>query len=92
MSGGYSLVVVFRLLIAMVSLVAEHRLGTWASVVVEHRLSTRGTQAWLLCSLWNLPRPGIKPMSPALAGRFLSTVPPEKSDFFIFLKQNKKEA
>ena len=92
MSGGYSLVVVLRLLIAMVSLVAEHRLGAWASVVVEHRLSTHGTQAWLLHSLWNLPRLGIKPMSPALAGRFLSTVPPEKSDFFMFLKQNKKEA
>ena len=28
---------------------------------------------------WNLPRPGIKPVSPALAGGFLSTVPPGKS-------------
>ena len=27
----------------------------------------------------NLPGPGIKPVSPALAGRFLSTVPPGKS-------------
>ena len=26
-----------------------------------------------------LPRPGIKPVSPALAGRFLSTAPPGKS-------------
>ena len=30
-------------------------------------------------SMWNLPRPGIKPTSPALAGRFLSTGPPKKS-------------
>ena len=29
--------------------------------------------------MWNLPRPGIEPMSPALAGGFLSTVPPGKS-------------
>ena len=29
--------------------------------------------------MWNLPRPGIKPMSPALAGRFLTTEPPGKS-------------
>ena len=26
----------------------------------------------------NLPGPGIKPVSPALAGRFLTTAPPEK--------------
>ena len=25
--------------------------------------------------LWNIPRPGIEPMSPALAGRFLTTGP-----------------
>ena len=29
--------------------------------------------------MWNLPRPGIEPMPLASAGRFLSTVPPEKS-------------
>ena len=26
--------------------------------------------------MWDLPRPGIKPMSPALTGRFLTTEPP----------------
>ena len=36
----------------------------WAgSVVVTHRLK-------LLCGMWDLPGPGIKPMSPALQGRF----------------------
>ena len=35
-------------------------------------LLLRGTQ--------NLPGPGIEPMSPELAGRFLSTVPPGKSE------------
>ena len=29
--------------------------------------------------MWDLPRPGIKPMSPALAGGFLTTGPLEKS-------------
>ena len=35
--------------------------------------------------MWNLPRPGIEPVSPALAVGFLSTVPPGKShsDFFV---------
>ena len=29
--------------------------------------------------MWDLPGPGLKPMSPALAGGFLTTVPPGKS-------------
>ena len=29
--------------------------------------------------MWNPPRPGIEPVSPALAGRFLFTAPPDKS-------------
>ena len=29
----------------------------------------------LLCGIWDLPRSGIKPVSPALAGRFLTTEP-----------------
>ena len=28
---------------------------------------------------WNLPDPGIEPVSPALAGRFLNTEPPGNS-------------
>ena len=31
------------------------------------------------CDVWSLPRPGIEPVSPALAGRFLTTGPPGKS-------------
>ena len=37
-----------------------------------------------LC-MWSLPRPGTEPVSPALAGRFLSTVPPRKSFTAILL-------
>ena len=54
-------------------------LGVRASVVVAHGLSSCGTWAQLLHGMWDLPGPGIKPMSPALAGGFLTTVPPGKS-------------
>ena len=40
-----------------------------------------GAQAQLPHSMWNLPGPGIEPVSPALAGRFLTTGPPGKSWF-----------
>ena len=54
-----------------------------ASLVVEHRLQTRrlsscGSQAQLLCGMWDLPRPGPEPVSPALAGRLTTTAPPGK--------------
>ena len=38
----------------------------------------------LLQGMWNLPGPGIKSMSPALTGRFLSTTPPGKSTCIMF--------
>ena len=37
--------------------------------------------AFVLSCTWNLPGPGIKPMSPALAGGFLTTGSPRKSIF-----------
>ena len=54
-----------------------------ASLVVEHRLQTRrlsncGSWAWSLRGMWDLPRPGLEPVPPALAGRFSTTVPPGK--------------
>ena len=64
--------------------------STWAhscsSRAVEHKLSNCGTRAWLLCILWDLPRSGIKPMSPALAGGFFTTEPLGKTpSFFLYL-------
>ena len=35
-------------------------------------------------NLWDLPGPGIKPVSPALAGGFSTTAPPGKSRMFRF--------
>ena len=37
-------------------------LGVLASVVAVRRPSSYGTQAQLLCSMWDLPRPGIEPV------------------------------
>ena len=53
------------------SLVAEHRLQM-------RRLSNCGLRAQLLRGMWDLPRPGLEPVSPALAGRFSTTAPPGK--------------
>ena len=36
--------------------------------------------------MWDLPGPGIEPVTPALAGGFLTTAPPGKS-FPTFLNQ-----
>ena len=46
--------------------------------------SAVGAGVWLLLGIWNLSGPGTEPMSPELAGRFLSTVPPGKSHKFVF--------
>ena len=54
-----------------VSLVAEHRLQT-------RRLNSCGSRAQLLRGMWDLPRPGLEPVSPALTGRFSTTAPPGK--------------
>ena len=35
--------------------------------------------------MWDLPGSGIEPVSPALASGFLTTGPPEKSDFMSIL-------
>ena len=72
-SGGYSLGALPGLLMAVASLVEELRaLGEQASVVVARGLSCP-------MAMWDLPGLGIEPVSPALAGRFLTTGPPGKS-------------
>ena len=42
-----------------------------------HSIGSRA-QAQLLRGMWDPPRPGLEPVSPALAGRFLTTAPPGK--------------
>ena len=73
---GTLFIVVCRPLTVVASLVVEHRLQT-------HRLSNCGTWAQSLRGVWDLPRPGLKPMSPALAGRFSTTAPPGKPNNYL---------
>ena len=42
------------------------------------RLSSCGSWAQLLRGMWDPPRPGLEPVSPALAGRLSTTAPPGK--------------
>ena len=62
------------------SLVAEHKLQT-------RRLSSCGSRAQLLRGMWDLPRPGLKPVSPALAGRLSTTAPPGKPKMSFFMAE-----
>ena len=52
---------------------------------LECRLSSCGARAWLLCSVWDLPKPGLEPVSPALAGGFLTTAPAGKPFLVVFM-------
>ena len=85
-------------LLCTASVVAEHRFQGSKSAVVavcklnsccfwalEHRLNSCDSWAQLFHSMWDLPRPGIKPMSPALAGGFFTTEPPGKPQMHLLL-------
>ena len=71
------------------SIAARGPLTIAASPVAEHRLQTRrpsncSPRAQPLRGMWDLPRPGHEPVSPALAGRLPTTAPPGKP-LFCFL-------
>ena len=68
---GPLFIAVRRPLTIATSLVAEHSLLT-------RRLSSCGSRAQLLRGMWDLPRPGLEPVSPALAGRLPTTAPAGK--------------
>ena len=56
------------------------------SRALGHRLGSCGAWAQLFHGMWDLPRSGIEPMSPALAGRFFTTEPPGKPLSTAFVK------
>ena len=83
-------------LIIVTSPVAEHRLQT-------RKLSNCGSRAQPLRGMWDLPRPGLEPVSPALAGRLSTTAPPGKppqgvvlthgpNKNFIIVRQNSPQS
>ena len=57
---------VLGLLIAVASLLAKRGLGSC------------GTQPLVFRGVWDLPGPGIEPVSPALVGEFFTTEPQRK--------------
>ena len=76
-SGGYSVVVACGPLIVVASLVEKHGLwGPQVSALVAPRLQSTGSIVVVhepsCSSMWDLPGPGIEPMSPALAGGFFT--------------------
>ena len=77
---GPLLIAVHGPLTATASPVGEHRLQT-------RRLSSCGSRAQLLRGMWDPPRPGLEPVSPALAGRLSTTAPPGKPKIFLFKVQ-----
>ena len=81
---GLLFIAVHGLLTVVVSLVAEHglqarQLSSCGTRALDRGLSSCGARAQLLRGMWDLPGPGLKPVSLALAGRLLTTAPPEKS-------------
>ena len=83
---GLLFIVVRGLLVAVASRCGGFSLR-WLLVAVASRcggFSCCGAQT-LLRGMWDLPRPGVEPVSPALAGGFLTTAPSGESLlFFLF--------
>ena len=79
-SGDYSFTVVCGLLIV-------GDFSCCRTLALEHAGFSSCAQAQQLCGIWYLSRPGIQPMSLALAGGFLTTGPSGQSmNHFLKLK------
>ena len=77
-----------RALGTQASVIAARGLSSCGLRALECRLSSCGARAQLLQGMWDLPGPGLEPMSPALAGGFLTTAPPGKPcscTFYFYL-------
>ena len=58
---------------------------------LERRLSSCGARAYLLHGMWDHPGPGLEPVSSALAGGFLTTMPPGQSHLDILKRVFKSQ-
>ena len=63
------------------------RFSSCGTRALERRLSSCGARAYLLHGTWDLPGPGLEPVSPALAGGFLTTAPPGKPNWVVYKEQ-----
>ena len=59
-----------------------------ASLATGRRLNSSRSQALLLRSMWDLPAPGIEPMSPALTDGFFTIEPTREAPHFLSGHQN----
>ena len=80
-SGGHPSLQCAGLLLLRPLFVAEHKLQTC-------RLNSCGSRGLLHRGMWDLPRPGLEPVSPALAGRFSTAAPPGKPPRQMFYMPN----
>ena len=62
--------------------------GTWAPEHMGSVVAVHGLSCPVACGIL-VPQPGIKPASPALEGGFLTTGPPGKSLFSIFISKER---
>ena len=63
--------------------------GRGAQALELKASSICGSWASLPCGMWDLPGPGLKPVSPVLSGRFfLTTGPPRKSCHVVLNKSH----
>ena len=60
--------------------------SSYTSQALEPRLNGGGARASLPLITWNLPRPGVEPVSPAFTGRFFSAVSPGKFQEMVNFK------
>ena len=63
---------------------AARGLSSCNTHALEHSINSCGMQALLFHSMWDLPGPGMEPMSPALAGGFFTHESPRKLHFLVF--------
>ena len=82
-SGGYSSLrcvgFSLRWLLLLRSTGSRHAgFSRCGSRALEHRLSSYWRTGLAAPRMWDLPGPGLEPVSPALAGGFLTTAPPGK--------------
>ena len=75
---GFSQVVVCGLLIVLAQALGYAGFSICGSRALEPRLSSGSAWAQLPYGTWDLPRPGIELVSPALQGRLLTPGPPGK--------------
>ena len=70
---------------AQASVVVARGLGSCGLQALEHRLSICGARASLLHSMWDLPGPGLEPVSPCIGRQILNHCTTREAPLKMFL-------